>query len=92
VVDWCHNKDWWRKNPNETLSGEYHHKSQELPQNIEFTALNLNPAPPVYLYLDVGVSRVGGIHSLNDARVYAGGSLASGTVTLARQGLVERPD
>jgi hypothetical protein len=31
----------------------------------------------------------GGLESLNDARGYAGGSLASGRVTLARQALVD---
>jgi len=49
--------------------------------------------PPCwYLHLDEDVSRVGGLASLNDARGYAGGSLAFGRATLARQALVERPD
>jgi hypothetical protein len=50
------------------------------------------PPPPWYHHLDQGVSRVGGLESLNDARFYAGGSLVSVKVTLARQALVERPD
>jgi len=35
---------------------------------------------------------VGELEFLNDARGYAGESLASGRATLARQALVERPD
>jgi len=46
----------------------------------------------IYLYLDEGVSRVGGLETLIDARDYAGGRLVSGRVTLARQALAERPD
>jgi len=33
-----------------------------------------------------------GLEIHNDARGYAGGSLASGRVTLARQALAERPE
>jgi len=50
------------------------------------------PSPHWYLHLVEGVSRVGGLEILSDARGYAGRSLASGRVTLARQALAERPD
>ena len=52
---------------------------------------NTTPHPGWYRHLDEGVSR-GGLESLNDARGYAGGSLASGRVTLTRQALAKRPD
>jgi len=54
--------------------------------------IKYSPPPNWYLHLDEGVSWVGGLESCNDARGYAGGSLASGRVTLARQALAERPD
>ena len=51
------------------------------------------PVPPrMYLHLDEGASWVVGLENLNDTRGYAGRSLASGRVTLARQAVVERPD
>jgi len=46
----------------------------------------------MYLHLDEGASWVVGLENLNDTRGYAGRSLASGRVTLARQAVVERPD
>jgi len=42
----------------------------------------------IYIHLDEGISQAGRLEILNDARGYAGGSLASGRVTLARQALV----
>jgi hypothetical protein len=57
-----------------------------------FTLIFGGDPPCWYLHLDEDVSRVVELASLNDARGYAGGSLAFGRATLARQALVERPD
>jgi len=61
-------------------------------KNILIIFIFLPPPPRWYHHLDEGVSRVGVLESLNDARGYADGRLASGRATLARQALVERTD
>jgi hypothetical protein len=57
-----------------------------------FTLIFGGNPPHWYHHLEEDISWVVGLESLNDARGYAGRSLASGRATLARQALVERPD